>query len=329
MSKSDRNHTIDILKGIAIILVLITHYEWTAGQRRFVLFPYLINMAIPIFMIITGYVYSASQERSCGSSIEKAYSLKRIFRRIVRYTLPFLVIVIWELLDPKISLSYAPLDVMRWCIDGTVGKGSYYFPVMLQMIFLFPLVYFIIDRKGPKGLWYCLIFNAIYEILAWAYFIGDDTYRLISFRYIFLIASGVYAFKGYKLKLPVGFTMSIAGSSFITILTYYGYETRIFHSAWASTSFLSSMLIIPLMIWVLQNVRISFKPLEILGQASYHIFLVQMVYYLGYYELLGKKISSTAGHLALGCVICLGIGTAFYFAEKPLQNWIQGKIKKA
>lgn len=67
------NHTIDVIKGIAIIIILITHYEWTPEQRKLFVFPFIINMAIPVFMIITGYVYSLSLEKQKIKHLEDAF----------------------------------------------------------------------------------------------------------------------------------------------------------------------------------------------------------------------------------------------------------------
>ena len=52
----ENNRTIDFLKGISILLVLITHYAWTEEQRLNILFPYAIDMTVPVFMVVSGYV---------------------------------------------------------------------------------------------------------------------------------------------------------------------------------------------------------------------------------------------------------------------------------
>lgn len=323
----NRNHTIDVLKGIAIILVLITHYEWTNDQRKFFVFPYVINMAIPLFMILTGYVNSVSMKRSGIVLIEEAYQWPRLLKRFTRYTIPLIVMIVWELFDPNITVSKNLLDVLRWIITGTIGKGSYYYPIMVQLIFIFPVIYFIQEHHGKNGLWICLIVNTLYELIAWAYYVNTETYRLLIFRYIFLIAAGAYAFKGYKLKLYTAMVMTFIGAGFISMVIYFGYETRIVNGPWASSNFISSMWVIPLLIWVLQKVRISVTLFEIIGRASYHIFMVQMIYYLGYYETIKDKVNSWVGHLIVGIIICLIIGVVFYYMEKPLQTWIQNRIQ--
>lgn len=117
------NRTIDSIKGLAIIFVLITHYEWTSGQRKFFLFPFVINMAIPVFMIITGYVYSMSMQRKNITKLEDAYQRSIILKRFIRYTLPVLIIIIWELLDPRFNISKEPLQLIRWAITEPQGKA--------------------------------------------------------------------------------------------------------------------------------------------------------------------------------------------------------------
>lgn len=150
---AQHNNTIDIIKAFGIILVLITHYSWTEEQQKCFLFPYLINMAIPAFMIITGYVYSLSLSKGSIKKIDDAYNLCIIRRRFCRYTIPFVVVLIWELVDVRhfdIICSMNPLEIVKWILQGTAGPGSYYYPVMIQIVFLFPVVFFIIERKKGK-----------------------------------------------------------------------------------------------------------------------------------------------------------------------------------
>ncbi len=325
------NHTIDVIKGIAIILVMITHYEWTEDQRKIFVFPFIINMAIPIFMVITGYVYSLSLQKNGVKHLEDAYPRCMILRRVVRYTLPVVVVVLWELVDPHFSINLDLLEKIRWMIDGTIGKGSYYYPVMMQLIFVFPLIYFLIEKMREKGLLVAFIANAVYEILVWAYGIPTGSFRLLVFRYVFLIAAGVHAYMGYRLSLGLGVLMTTSGAAFISGIVYFGYEPRILNKDWVKGNFISSMLIIPLMILLLQRSKeggVHLLPLEIIGKASYHIFLAQMVYYAGYYTVLQDRVSTWQGHLIAGIIISLTIGVVFYYIDKPIQDWLESLISR-
>lgn len=93
----DRNYFLDILKGICILFVIITHFGWEAEERLRYGFPFWIDMAVPVFMIISGYVYALSYRRKGVDSFEKAYKLSIILGNAVRYTVPFLMVCSVEL----------------------------------------------------------------------------------------------------------------------------------------------------------------------------------------------------------------------------------------
>ena len=145
--------------------------------------------------------------------------------------------------------------------------------------------------------------------------------------------------------------ITLVGAFFIAATVYLGYVPRIITS-WTSTCFISVMWIIPFTSWIIQNCKLRFMPLEVIGKASYHIFLVQMVYYLGYYDKVGQFVSEKLGlggivlgesalgklisghfgfenmaHLLLGMVICLLIGVLFYYLEKKLTGKLVRKLK--
>ena len=322
----ERNHTIDVMRGFAILLVVITHYGWTDEERLIPVFPYLIRMAIPIFMILSGWTHALSFEKKQIRSFDDAYKVRNWLPAVIRYTLLFLIVILWFVLDPHISFPKDDvLETIRWVIDGTNGKGGYYYPILIQLVFYFPLIYFLIDRKKEKGLWIALIINAAYEFLKWAYGMNADCHRLLIFRYTFLIAVGVFIFKGGRLKPIKGTILTATGFLFITMTTYWGYEPKIL-TFWTSTCFLAAMWIVYGMVLLLQHVKIRFLPLEVMGRASYHIFLVQMGYYLGYYKLIGEQIPNRIGHMAVGVLISITVGILFYYATEPLLRLISRRI---
>lgn len=59
-NNTSRKPVLDILKGLCIIMIIITHYGWSEKTRLCGLFPYTVDMAVPVFMIISGYVFSNS-----------------------------------------------------------------------------------------------------------------------------------------------------------------------------------------------------------------------------------------------------------------------------
>lgn len=64
-----RNTFLDIIKAFCILFVIITHDTISEETRQRFLFNFWIDMAVPLFMIISGYVYAASFERNKISEI--------------------------------------------------------------------------------------------------------------------------------------------------------------------------------------------------------------------------------------------------------------------
>ena len=144
MVNNNRNSTIDIIKAVSIILIIITHYSWTVEQRQNVVFPLVIDMAVPIFMFLSGYVGAMSFDKKGVDSLAKAYSLHQIVHKYIRYTIPYLIFLVVEFLIPTITKPKgSKSEMLKWIINGAEGPGSYYYPILVQLIFLFPLIYLI------------------------------------------------------------------------------------------------------------------------------------------------------------------------------------------
>lgn len=323
-----RNKTIDILKGVSIIMVLITHYTWSNEQRLNPVFPFLIDMAVPIFMIISGYVGALSFREHGIINLSKAYSMDQIIKKYIRYTVPFLIILLWQVIEPNANAAIKGtglLNYSKWILSGTSGSGSYYYPIIIQLIFIFPIIYFIIIHKKEKGLLLCLVTNMVFEILKWSYNMNDECYRLLIFRYIFVIATGVYA-AFYRLKLRESLIMTLGGGIFIW-LTTYGYYTPHIITSWTGTCFIAVMWIVPFTNYVICNVKLNILPLEIIGKASYNIFFVQMVFYRVYIRKV--ETNTWMGQLIASIVICIACGLLFYYFETPITKMLYSKIKNA
>ena len=109
-------------------------------------------MAVPIFMIISGYVYSLSFQRHDVNCISKAYGVKNTLTKSIRYTIPFAVIFIVEIIVYIIKSGKIddPISILYIFLRGADGPGSYYYPILIQFIFLFPIIFFIIKNWISK-----------------------------------------------------------------------------------------------------------------------------------------------------------------------------------
>lgn len=144
--KQERLHNLDVYKGICILFIILTHFNWNESQRLRMGFPFWVDMAVPIFMVISGYVYALLDN---GLALKEQYSIRRISSKWLRFIVPFFVVYLLEilvhiLLRDKITASY----LVYGFISGGEGPGSYYTPVMVQFILIIPLIIKVIEKLG-------------------------------------------------------------------------------------------------------------------------------------------------------------------------------------
>lgn len=322
------NRFIDVLKGFCMLMVVATHYAFSVEETKKLLFPFWVDMAVPIFMIISGFVYFKSFERRGINSLEEAYRPQSVVPKMMRYTCPFVLIFVFQLvLDAVMGIRYEGLVILKMLFTGAHGPGSYYYPVMMQFIFLYPIIFLLVKRNPFKGLLLCGAVNLSYEVLKWAYGLNETAYRLLVFRYILVIAYGCYlATAEYKPKKWLSVASFVVGLAFILATGYGGYQP-VTLAFWTSTCFVAVLYVMPLAMLMITKCHFGFAPLELLGKASYHIFLVQMVYYT-VAPCLYDRIASRPLQFLASMAICLVGGVAFYYLESPLSNRMIGAAKK-
>ncbi len=355
----ERNHFIDLAKGIAIILVLFNHYEWQKGS--FVgthIYYWLVCMAVPVFMLCTGYVTAASFEAK-SVTLKEAYSKKNLLPKLARYVMPVLWFYIAETVmtfvfqhtgflkyistldfpynhgyDKKMTL----LGTVVFFFAGGRGQhGTYYFPIIMQVAFMIPLIYAAV-KKWKWGVWLCFFVNLALEVLKNP--IGRMTglsssilygaYRLLAYRYIFVIALGIYIYL-YRDNLGKRFKwicMFLVGAGYVYLVNYVPYN-RIIFNYWHRTSMIAVLYIAPLFVLgvkYLAGVRI--KLIEELGKASYHILMVQILYFNFFAPLVWTAPKNIIPNDFVGFVIsiavCLGGGYGYYL----LYNKVAGEYRR-
>ena len=333
-SVGTRKRNIDFLKGILALFIITLHFDFPEFSIARKLFPVSVEMAVPMFLFISGYLGTLSFNKNGIDSFFAAYSHKFWFPKIKRIVFPFVLFFVaeqilfrvWKFYTVDI-FEYGVLALLFDFLTGGKGQGSYYFPIMLQYVFVFPVIFFVIKKNGFKGL--CGVFgiNLLFEVLKQAYGMPEYEYRLLIFRYLYVIAAGCFAAfecdsKGDALytikKKPLVSTISFfLGLGFICLFCYTNYRPKII-TLWASTSVLCCLYIVPLMSAYVKKVSIRFAPIELLGKASWHIFLFQMLYYVYYYSVASHPIDNLVLRYIGSVLICISGGVLFYFFEKGI-----------
>ncbi len=91
-SNNHRSFIIDLFKVLCIILIIITHDPFFVENDHMPIVTYLIDMAVPIFMFISGVNYASSSARRT-LTLKQAYMPKRILRRFGRFLIPYMTTV--------------------------------------------------------------------------------------------------------------------------------------------------------------------------------------------------------------------------------------------
>lgn len=310
----DRNINIDIIKSLCAIFVIVTHLI-SDELSRVVLSRYWIDLAVPAFLIITGYNFRNSCERNKFERISDWFNLKNFAKKFSRIFIPFLYSVATLVI---IQIVFRRFDVTLF-IDQLkyfqLGPGCYYICILLQILILFPLMYY---SQKKYGAWTSLVFIIIqiyFEYTANKFWLSPSLYQLISLRYIIFIAAGINLdFLINKIKNFVWIAIFGIGVVYIYKYNYSGFEPFMFR-LWTLTSMPTVLYCLPLIV-LFMRFKINWasnifgRIFGTIGQASYHIFLVQMVYFaIGITYNIYRDVS-----------LCVLAGICFFYFDKLIRN---------
>jgi fucose 4-O-acetylase-like acetyltransferase len=197
--------SIDFIKGIAILLVIIFHC--IIGYTNKVAGVISIEQGVPLFLLVSSYLYFKSQENKPVTFYGKHHFIK-MFNRIF---VPFFIFQIPILL---ISFYKSNISIFNVVAGGGIGMGSYYPWLYFQFWLLLPCFSYLIKNKKLK-MWHAIAisitleiaFNLIASINVINNF-SDVLWRLFVGRYVFIIYIGFLLAKNrfnYKTFAPITF----------------------------------------------------------------------------------------------------------------------------
>lgn len=310
--KSDlRLWNFDYLKFFGVLWVILTHSDFTDDQREIFLFPYMIDMAVPIFMIITGYMSSLSIEKRQIESMRQYFTSGTALRKIQAVLVPFVFAYVLEVFiyiaffDVSIN-KYFLLELLKY---DNMGPGSYYTPILIEVFLLFPIIYFFYIKRPVITSIVVVAAEVLFEVYKISSDMQIETYRLICFRYIVCVLLGIILYHNREcLRDKIYYLISMPSIAFIYVVSYTEYEPYVFDE-WISTS-------MPTNLWAFVVVLLGInyfkelpnmlhKGVTRIGRGTYYIFLAQMVWFS--FEL-DKNISSLTVAVALNMFVCISGG---------------------
>lgn len=324
--KKQRIEFLDYLKAVCVIMVIITHYGWEDKTSPF--FTMLINMAVPVFMIVSGYNFAMSNRKKADGNLEKMYGWNMMKPKLIRFLLPFFAICLLEIL--LLAAQDKNIPLFRIFVLGAYGPGSYYVPIMLQLLVIFPLIYVMIAYNAKLGLAVAALANLAFEVCVIVFDMDKYYYRLSIGRYLLLIAFGCYLYlhPEQRVKPYQMWMMFLAGLAYLIAVFGFDKDFELF-GYWKTTAMPVAFYIFPIVILLFRKFYHCTIPgfvgrlLMQIGKASYHIFLIQMVYY--HFEL-GGAIMQTAWYIAVpfNILVTVPLGLGFY----ELDNQFVKKLRE-
>lgn len=272
---------IDYVKGLSIICVVLTHNLPLLG-RKLSLFELWGKQAVPLFLLLQVFHtvrYFADGQRS----ITDYFNLGKIFKRII---LPFIVLCLSQLLVYAVTGNLT-IDVIKEFIrHAGMGPGSYYVWIYLQFWILTPCILLLYKKLnnlmggGKIFTLLCLSISIVSEILCSYINLPQFIYRLLFFRYFFLIYLGIYLYYGDN-KISTGQKLlGFVGLLFLIIQAYFQFDLQPYicntHYEWKVAHFPTYFYVIFLLLPIIKKYYRKSKLIEEIGRYSYEIFLVQM-----------------------------------------------------
>ncbi len=342
MSNSNKNNhiaLIDYLKALAAVLVIMNHFDWE--NDVFPAFTYLIQAAVPIFLFLSGFNTALSYNKKDYASILDYYRPNRIWAKLEWFFLPYAVLYIYETIEKNQFLAlllHRPLWMLCTFLGGGIDEGyygGYYICIYWQFILIAPLLYLLIKKFDKRGLLFILALNILYEYSMHLVDIEGKVFRLLFFRYLFLVGFGMYFYFHRKIHPAVLLFLFTTGFLYTSAVNYQGFRWPL-NDFWRNTCVYSIGYFITLIVlsfYLFEGKELP-RPLHrivsLVGQSSLHIFLVQMLFYrVKYDDVYNDQL--TAVHILINLVICLSLGCLWYLAERLLRKClkeVKGRLQR-
>lgn len=339
MAKQKHIDLIDLLKGFAILSVIYLHSCFSAEVSKAVLAPFLFNLAVPIFMIVSGFTYSFSLSKydDSKSVLKSYYSFNNLYKKLIRILPCYLIIFIIEMIAEPMEFEGAKSIADFFCYlftGGYVFPGSYYIPVLIQLILIFPLLKILYDKFKAASFIPIAVFQLIYEIAIYYTDFPKQISRLLVVRYLVLILGGIFIFDKYKNEKQIKnkwiyILSAVLGAGYIIAIGYFDFTPKVLFTDWATTAMPTALYLVPVIMLVLFKFgRKEVKPIfTIPGKASYHIYLMQMLYF-GIVMHRINVLNPTINFI-MGALFSVPLGLIMYFAENQITKMIKNKRSKS
>jgi peptidoglycan/LPS O-acetylase OafA/YrhL len=292
--RGGRIRQIDVLKGLAILGVMAQHAF--SSRALYDSWDTLhVGQAVPIFFVIMGLNAAGSMSRHRDAPLRRLYSWRYLVSRYRRLIVPLLWI--W-LLAAVVALAAGKFHIGPLVVLGllpiTSAPGNYFVTIVVEFALLFPLLFFCFVRAPVATTVAVAVIDVAFELaaphihaLTPAGIAGGYLYEAAIPKYGLAIVAGMWLWRQPMEKRSVLVLAPLAAASVLYLVILHldpEHFTWLVNSFSEGTNFLSvfyAVWLTCLGIWAIapESRREAYRLLERFGRASYHIFLVQIVWF--------------------------------------------------
>ncbi|MFW9818153.1 MAG: acyltransferase family protein [Candidatus Thorarchaeota archaeon] len=338
---------IDLLKTLMIGLVIIDHSLVYSNLNNLGL-QLWERIAIPMFLVIMGFNMGKSFSRVQDKSLKGLYSRGYFKKKFWRYVYPYIILYIVGTLIGFIlyGLAFPGTFNQNWFLEYILfqkslleGPGNWFIPVLFQSIVIMPLIYKGFSKWPKITLIFCFIIEFLMHLMVF-FIVGqmsiaeiplESNFRYIILMYVSALGIGMW-FSKYQgifskknlfvwILFPVSTLYMIAWEFFNFRLAFDG--ASIVRGDYNYLTFLYSGFIFLIALnFIPENPNQKVvKIFKFIGRSTFHIFLVQDIYYATSYIIHELAWSSISG---ISIVNILGITTENFLGNFILliMNWI-------
>ena len=346
---------VDILKGFAIIAVILIH-TFSSNLLTVIGAPYYLWQAVPVFLLLAAFTGALSYHRLGKGSLLHCYDPVVLFKRFRRILVPFFIIgiiqvivILWvwpsslTLYSDNCMLVYSGISgIIGFFASGITGPGNYFVPLVLTQILVLPFLYWLAVRSSPdKMLVIAFIADVVLQYALYLANMPAVTSAFSYLNYLFLAALGIWLALRQRTQVAYVIAAGLISAAYITAVYYFKFQFWFISPSSGFFTEFGYFWTLVLIVYGLRHLPASplsrsFGAIAKLGRASWHIFLVQMtvIAFFSYVMILFLRgvipgtgmpeiLTRQAINTVLTLAICLPLGYGFYLAEEELNRRVQ------
>ncbi len=290
----------------------------------------LYKFSVSFFLMISGFMLTFSIERM-EHPLREWYRPHQLLPRILRFYLPFIPILLAGLFIHIVlqEKTYDTTGILKRIFLGGFAPGSYYIVVMVQFMFLFPLLYLIVKRWRGKGICFLLLMTLIWDLFATCWVpISVNSYKFCAFRLIPQVSLGIYARLTDLQKHPsLHWEMLIIGFLCYFMFDFFPLKHLSLFYQWPCANLFVALFLYPFLVWTLSAFqKVSYTDSKIsysiitFSNATYHIFLVQMLLYNVILYAWNEQVNNIFLTMPVNLFICITGGLLYYRWLSPVEH---------